>query len=196
MAKVLFKRYETDAEAQASNIVDGQFIVTKEGTSYTDYGTDRVAFGGTLDTQMSDNSINGVQNKVIKEYVDNEVSDGVQEVKGYVDGKNTYSTTETVVGTYNDKPLYRKIISGKLPTGNGTNNFTITNGVIRKYDGLVKSSYGSWFPLNIYYTSDTTYNISSFCNASRNNLYVVCGSQYNTNSDYEITIEYTKTTDV
>ena len=26
MAKVLFKRYETDAEVQASNIVDGQFI--------------------------------------------------------------------------------------------------------------------------------------------------------------------------
>lgn len=46
MAKVTFKRYETDAEAQASNVVDGQFIVTGEGTAYTDYGTDRVAFGG------------------------------------------------------------------------------------------------------------------------------------------------------
>lgn len=116
-------------------------------------------------------------------------------IKEYVDKKQTYSTDEVVIGTYNNKPLYRKIISGKLPTGNGTNNFTITDGVITKYDGLVKSSYGSWFPLNIYYTSDTTYNISSFCNASRNNLYVVCGSQYNTNSDYEITLEYTKTTD-
>ena len=46
MAKVLFKRYETDLEAQSSDVIDGQFIVTKEGTSYIDYGEDRTAFGG------------------------------------------------------------------------------------------------------------------------------------------------------
>jgi len=70
MAKVQFKRYETDLEAQESDVIDGQFIVTKEGTSYIDCGEERVAFGGTPDTQMSDTSQNSVQNKVVKEYVD------------------------------------------------------------------------------------------------------------------------------
>lgn len=75
MAKVLFKRYETNQEAEESQIIDGQFIVTKEGKTFVDYGTDRIAVGGTLDTQMSDTSINGVENKVIKSYVDDNIDD-------------------------------------------------------------------------------------------------------------------------
>jgi len=100
MAKVTFRRFPTDAEAQASNIVDGQFIVSKEGTSYIDYDTDRIPTNGTRDNAMSDNSQNAVQNKVIKEYADNIfVRD------------NIYSTSEKIVGTWiNNKPIYRKTI--------------------------------------------------------------------------------------
>lgn len=46
MAKVSFKRYETDLEAQESDVIDGQLIVTKDGTLYTDYEDERIPLGG------------------------------------------------------------------------------------------------------------------------------------------------------
>lgn len=73
MAKVKFKRFLSDGDLDNVAIEDGSFIVTKDGTSYVDYVDERVAFGGTPDTEMSDESINSVQNKIIKSYVDNEV---------------------------------------------------------------------------------------------------------------------------
>lgn len=41
MAKVNFKRYETDLEAEESDFVDGNFIATKEGQIYLDYDEKR-----------------------------------------------------------------------------------------------------------------------------------------------------------
>lgn len=70
MAKVKFKRYETNTEAEASQIEDGSFIVTKDGHTYIDYGTQRVATSGTPDTEIDFDSENTVQNKVIAEYID------------------------------------------------------------------------------------------------------------------------------
>lgn len=52
MAKVTFKRYETDTEATASTIVDGQFIVTKEGSVFVDYGNERIPTGGLTITSI------------------------------------------------------------------------------------------------------------------------------------------------
>lgn len=77
MAKVKFKRFLSDGDLDNVALEDGSFIVTKDGTSYVDYVDERVAFGTTPDTEMSDESIHTVQNKVIKSYVDSEV-DGVQ----------------------------------------------------------------------------------------------------------------------
>lgn len=75
MAKVKFKRFLSDGDLDNVSIEDGSFIVTKDGTSYVDYVDERVAFGTTPDTEMSDESIHTVQNKVIKSYVDSEVND-------------------------------------------------------------------------------------------------------------------------
>lgn len=112
MAKVTFRRFLTDNEARSSDIIDGQFIVTKDGKSYIDYGTDRVPTNGTLDKQMSDTSLNGVENKVIKKYIDDNINQTKQYSKDYTDNKakETYSTDEIVVGTWLGKPLYRKVI--------------------------------------------------------------------------------------
>ena len=77
MSKVKFKRYLSDSDVSNVPLEDGSFIVTKDGTSYVDYVDERVAFGDTPDTEMSDESIHTVQNRVIKNYVDDEV-DGVQ----------------------------------------------------------------------------------------------------------------------
>lgn len=70
MAKVNFKRIENSENIDTININDGNFIITGDGKSYIDYGTNRIPTNGTLDTQMSDTSRNAVENKVIKDYVD------------------------------------------------------------------------------------------------------------------------------
>lgn len=72
MTKVNFRRYNTKTEALTKDIIDGSFIVTKDGANYVDFGEERVPIGGTPDTEMSDTSENSVQNKVIKSYVDNQ----------------------------------------------------------------------------------------------------------------------------
>ena len=70
MAKVNFKRIENSDNIDTIDINDGNFIVTGDGKSYIDYGTNRIPTSGTPDTEMSDTSRNTVENKVIKDYVD------------------------------------------------------------------------------------------------------------------------------
>lgn len=45
MAKVTFVRKPTDEEIQNTEFVDGQFLVSGEGTSYVDYDDKRVPLG-------------------------------------------------------------------------------------------------------------------------------------------------------
>ena len=70
MAKVQFKRVESVNDLDSIPIEDGNFIVTGDGKTYVDYGTERKGIGGTPDNEMSDTSMNSVENKVVKEYVD------------------------------------------------------------------------------------------------------------------------------
>ena len=70
MAKVQFKRVESVNDLDSIPIEDGNFIVTGDGKTYVDYGTTRKGIGGTPDNEMSDTSMNSVENKVVKEYVD------------------------------------------------------------------------------------------------------------------------------
>ena len=155
MAKVLFKRYETDLEATESDIIDGQFIVTKEGTSYIDYGEERIPTNGTLDDEMSSYSMNGVQNKVIKEYVDNKITDDITSqgnvaptagtVKDYVDGKHgdtllfsdnspTGKYTHTLVLSENALKFRELVI---LTTTRDDNNYTYKAVSLPIYDNVI-----------------------------------------------------------
>ena len=45
MAKVTFVRKPTDTEIQSTEVVDGQFLISGEGTSYVDYDDKRVSLG-------------------------------------------------------------------------------------------------------------------------------------------------------
>ena len=74
MATVNFKRISNSTNIDSVPIQDGNFIVTGDGKSYIDYGTNRIPTNGTLDTTMSDSSTNAVENNVIKEYVDESVN--------------------------------------------------------------------------------------------------------------------------
>lgn len=98
MSKVVFNRIEDSSLIDNYPIEDGSFWVTGDGKTYVDYGDERIAVGGTPDTEMSDRSQNAVQNNVIKAYVDDKVLD-------------VYSTTETKIGKWiNGKPIYRTVV--------------------------------------------------------------------------------------
>lgn len=71
MAKVNFKRIQNSSQIDNLPVEDGAFIVTGDGKSYVDYGSNRIPTSGTPDDEMSDTSRNTVENKVIKEYIDN-----------------------------------------------------------------------------------------------------------------------------
>ena len=91
MAKVDFRRVATNAEVENIDIVDGQFIVSGEGKSFVDFGNERKSIAGTPDTEMSDVSTNSVENKVVKEYIDNKsISESGSNANGnyikYADG--------------------------------------------------------------------------------------------------------------
>ena len=73
MANVLFKRVEDSTQLDNVPVVDGSFYVTGDGKSFIDYGEERLPVGGTPDDEMSDRSANAVENKVIKQYVDESV---------------------------------------------------------------------------------------------------------------------------
>ena len=120
----------------------------------------------------------------------------VNAVKNYVDKKQTYSTDEIVIGTYLGKPLYRKVLTGTLPTGKGENSFNLPSecSIKTKY-GRIKSTLGGIFDLDTYYVPAIAYSISSWIAADEHTLKVECGANYNKSSKYEITVEYTKTTD-
>lgn len=84
MAKVNFKRIEDSSLIDNYDIEDGSFWVTGDGKTYIDYGNERISIAGTPDTQMSDISRNTVENKVIKDYVDDSIDNTKLELGGKI----------------------------------------------------------------------------------------------------------------
>lgn len=105
MAKVNFIRRHTDVEVDEEPIVDGNFIVTGDGGVFIDYGTERIAIGGSIivDSTMSDTSTNPVQNKVVKEYTD-----------GKFKTINTKSDTDTYSCNYINNVMQNNILGVSL----------------------------------------------------------------------------------
>lgn len=131
----------------------------------------------------------------IKAVVNNN-DDDMTTINTNLTNATTYSIDEIRVGTWIDsKPIYRKVLTGTLPTGSGENTFNFSGINIINFYGEIKSTSGATFLINTYYTPLPAYSISSWIDNS-GNLKIDCGSNYNTSSQYEIVIEYTKTTDV
>ena len=84
MAKVNFKRIEDSSLIDNYDIEDGSFWVTGDGKTYIDYGNERISIAGTPDAQMSDISRNTVENKVIKDYVDDSIDNTKLELGGKI----------------------------------------------------------------------------------------------------------------
>ncbi len=109
--------------------------------------------------------------------------------------KDKYTTDEQIVGTYLGKPLYKKTIYQKLPTGSGNNEFTIINGVIHFYEGLVQSNYTFWWSIPSYLSTETGYHNTVQFKNNRSTININCESYYNTSCYIDLTLYYTKTTD-
>lgn len=114
----------------------------------------------------------------------------------YVNGLNTYSTTETRIGTWiNGKTLYRKsyYISALANTGTTYTPLDITNlEDIISIIGLA-SNGSTFFPLPAYRGTQDTAGIQMYAD-STNGITITTGND-RTGYHANITIEYTKTTD-
>lgn len=108
-------------------------------------------------------------------------------------GNNTYSTTETVVGTYNGKPLYRKIITGTFSTTETLVSDQIYSATISvsvsNIDKLFADSDHS------YYVVGTAIRGFIGIIVSDSNEIQPITRFSRSNATYYIPIEYTKTTD-
>lgn len=181
MAKVNFKRYNTKEEALASDIIDGNYIVTKDGGNYADFDGKRVPIGGTPDTEMSDTSENSVQNKVVKKYVDDKF-----------DKLSVYSTEEQVIGKWIDgKPLYKKTIYSTILTGNlGIENIDFLR--FKNFNTIYNNEI--LFPSGRYISAAD--NLDFFINKQSLTFTASFGARWKDNINYILfDIEYTKTTD-
>lgn len=124
-------------------------------------------------------------------------SPSVNAVKNYVD-KNIYSTTETVVGTWLGKPLYRKVIEiSSLPNNADTSYETgITNGELARFEGfaLLNSSDTNMKPLPYISPFESYGNIYLGVDTDAAAIKIKTGSN-RTSGTAKVIVEYTKTTD-
>ena len=143
-------------------------------------------------TDLDDVSVTSIQNGQVLAW--NSVTEKFENVnQSGGSGNNTYSTTETVVGTYNDKPLYRKIISGTFTT-----NETIVSGQI--YAATISVSVANIDKLfadcdHSYYTVSSAIRGFIGIIVSDNNEIQPLTRFSRSDATYYIPIEYTKTTD-
>ena len=134
-----------------------------------------------------------VQAQIINEY-STSTTDGYS--ANYVNGLNTYSTTETVVGRWiDDKPIYRKVISFTTPSEDV--DYIINTGAsidttIKLYGGIKESS-GGITPIPTAIDFSGTIYTTSF-RVANSSIYYRGNSVYGSKPAYAI-IEYTKTTD-
>ena len=118
----------------------------------------------------------------------NDLQDNVEDAINLV---SDYSTIETVVGTWiDDRPIYRKVLTGTTSNTTDTTIDNITNldKIISATGGILASNYIN--PIGIY--TDNNNWITIFGH------YDVVGLLYTDNyknSEYYCIIEYTKTTD-
>lgn len=106
----------------------------------------------------------------------------------YVNALNTYSTNEIRVGTWMNKPLYRKVFTGNISSSieHGLTNVDFVNSY-----GYVISATGNFMPLPSLRVAYPNYNIGYYVT----NQYIVFEKGSDASGTATITLEYTKTTD-
>ena len=115
-----------------------------------------------------------------------------------VKAMNTYSTSETIVGTWIDgKPIYRKVVNGTFANGDDGVYTTTNTGVYLNDIETLVNAYGSrtnsapinftWIQGNtVYFTNTSLYS---------NQIIVATNRGTVSGSSFTVVYEYTKTTD-
>ena len=112
----------------------------------------------------------------------------------YLDNANVYSTTETVIGTYKGKPLYRKMITLQninINAGENSFNHGIANLAKCVHAEMTDPSQWYIFPY-IWNTSREMTGINAVVSTT---ITISSTANWGATSSYDITLEYTKTTD-
>lgn len=130
----------------------------------------------------------------------NQMQDNIEEA---IDLINAYSTIETVIGNYNNKPLYRKTFVGQYTSSTSRVIIDLVTNVDK-----IKDSYGLYSPNSTIPnvtlgqpTISTGGSIDAYSSTRiNNNIAQICFNTPQTaysgsTGSYEITLEYTKTTD-
>ena len=141
MAWTKFKRIEDSNNINTINFEDGAFIITKDGKSYVDFDDERVPIAGTPDDEMDDTSRNTVENKVVKEYVDDSIATAKNDMSIKIGGKiiwtnqnltsNFGAQTITLNESLDNYDMYEILVAqstsntrlmstGRIPVGHGT----------------------------------------------------------------------------
>lgn len=90
--------------------------------------------------KVTDNDMNEIKNVV------NNNDDDMITINAKLTNATTYSTNEIRIGTWIDeKPIYRKVLTGTLPTGSGENTFNFSGINIINFYGEIKATSGSTF---------------------------------------------------
>ena len=114
-----------------------------------------------------------------------------------IDGFNTYSTEEQVIGTWFGKPLYKKGISGTTPAN--SSGTILTSGLKIKrlidYKGYIYDTNGDLSQAigKSVYVDGSLATTGSKVYSSYGEAYIQVGSYLNS-KEFQLTIYYTKTT--
>ena len=180
-----------------ANDSSGNRVMTLKGSN-----GEGTAIGSVLDTidARAAETTHGKQ-KAVYVYIkatsglaENQQENVLNDVKGYVDSSNSYSTNEVKTGGkwIDGKPIYRKVVDfGALSAGSKTVAHGINNlGDVTRIYGVARSSDNTSLPLP--YAS----SVPIILYANTNNIVIeISNNNYSGYTRSEVTIEYTKTTD-
>ncbi len=125
------------------------------------------------------------------------INNGVISASGGSGSGETYSETETEIGTWLDAPLYRKVVVYPLTSGTSSVdvNFSLSNVTVKRYEGyIVRSNENILKPLP-YVSADNQYNFALYLNNydSAPVMHIIAiGSTLSTGTVITGIIEYTK----
>lgn len=111
-----------------------------------------------------------------------------------VNSKFNYSTTETIIGTWNGSTLYRKVINtGQLPNNNQkliAHNISNLSRTVRLHGFAYRSTDKISFPLP-YASGNSAQVITVYSDDT--NITIITGQDRSNIAESYITLEYTKT---
>lgn len=145
-----------------------------------------------------DDTIVSMTKKELKKMIQDEIAANTP--SSNTNASNNYSTDEQIIGTWTDgKPLYQKTISytGTINAGaEATLDSTVSNidNVVLIKGTSYRSGGNYTYYCNISEAHSSTQMVNVYYEKFQNIFHIHCVAQYN-NTTYQITFQYTKTTD-